>query len=318
MQTAFRHGFPNGDILQFRRYYIVGVLLECGQISVFADLDRSDDLRIPVCLERVNVIIRKETVMVYTMVRASLLVTALGFIMVTAAVAQKDIRTERVQFKKGANSAVVEDSITGYATVDYVLGAGKGQHMNVSMATDNTSNYFNILGPGESDVAFFNGSMDENQYEGILSASGDYKVRVYLMRSAARRNEVANYRLEMIITDAEDKSSASADSSAGGDALVEGTDYNATGSIPCAMAPGQPTGSCPFGVTREGKGNGIVTVTRPDGRTRAIFFENGKAVGYDFNQADPGEFRASHEADLTVVHIGNERYEIPDAVIFGG
>ena len=46
----------------------------------------------------------------------------------------------------------------------------------------------------------FNGSMAENQYEGTLPASGDYKVRVYLMRSAARRDEVAKYRPEMIIT----------------------------------------------------------------------------------------------------------------------
>lgn len=174
--------------------------------------------------------------------------------------------------------------------VDYVLCAGKGQYMNVSMATDNTANYFNILAPGENEVAFFNGSMGQNQYEGILPASGDYKVRVYLMRRAARRKEVANYRLEMIITDAGDKPSASADGTSGGDALVEGTHYNATGSIPCAMAAGQTTGSCPFGVTREGKGNSIVTVTKPDGRTRAIFFENGKAVGCDASQADPGKF----------------------------
>jgi hypothetical protein len=37
------------------------------------------------------------------------------------------------------------------------------------------------------------------QFEGVLPASGDYKLRVYLMRSAARRDEIANYRLEMII-----------------------------------------------------------------------------------------------------------------------
>ena len=94
--------------------------------------------------------------------------------------------------------------------------------------------------------------------------------------------------------------------------------YHATGTIPCAMTAGQPTGSCPFGVTREGNGNGIVTVTKPDGRARAIFFENGEAIGYDVSQADPGEFIASREADLTTVHIGEERYEIPDAVILGG
>jgi len=98
-----------------------------------------------------------------------------------------DIRTERVHFNKGANSATVEGSIKGYETVDYVLGAHKGQSMNVSMATDNTANYFNIIAPGKADEAMFIGSTTGTQYEGTLPASGDYKVRVYLMRSAARR-----------------------------------------------------------------------------------------------------------------------------------
>lgn len=47
------------------------------------------------------------------------------------------------------------------------------------------------------------------------------------------------------------------------------------------MSGAQAAGSCPFGVEREGGGSGIVTVTKPDGRTRAIFFENGAATGYD-------------------------------------
>ena len=117
-----------------------------------------------------------------------------------AARAEGDIRTERVHFAKGATSAVVEGTITGYQTFDYVLGASKGQSMNVSMATKNTATYFNILAPGETEVAFFNGSVSENQFEGVLPATGDYKIRVYMMRSAARRNEKANYRLEMIVS----------------------------------------------------------------------------------------------------------------------
>jgi len=114
--------------------------------------------------------------------------------------AEGDVRTERVHFAKGATSAVVEGTISGYQVVDYVLGASKGQSMNVSMATKHTATYFNILAPGETEVAFFNGSVNENQYEGVLPASGDYKIRVYMMRSAARRNEKANYRLEMIVS----------------------------------------------------------------------------------------------------------------------
>lgn len=242
--------------------------------------------------------------------------TTSSTVLLTPAWGQDKIRQERVQFQPGESSTIVEDSITGYETIDYVLNAREGQYMNVSMATDNSANYFNILAPGENEVAMFNGSMAENQYEGTLPKSGDYKIRVYMMRSAARREEVANYRLEMIITEAGSSSSTSGSNE--DDALVEGTNYNATGEIPCSITTGQPTGSCPFGVTREGNGTGIVTVTKPDGSTRAIFFENGEATGYDVNQTDSGEFSFEKQGDLSVIRIGEERYEIPEAVIFGG
>jgi hypothetical protein len=225
--------------------------------------------------------------------------------------AQSNIRTQRVQFKPGATSTTIQGSIKGDQIVDYVLNAKQGQSMNVSMTTNNGASYFNILPPGETEVAMFNGSINGNQYEGALPKSGDYKIRVYMMRSAARRNEVANYRLEMIVSTPSSTSGAK-------DATVPGTNYNATGNIPCSMGGGQPTGSCSFGVTRQGNGSGTVTVKKPDGRTRTIFFKNGKADGYDQSQADPGRFSATKQGDLNIISIGQERYEIPDAVIFGG
>ena len=255
--------------------------------------------------------------MFHALLRLPFLTAAFALLAAPVAFAADEIRVERVHFERGANSAVVEGSITGYETVDYILGARAGQHMNVSMATQNGANYFNILAPGENEVAMFNGSVGENQYEGVLPKSGDYKIRVYLMRSAARRKEVAKYRLEMIIAAASGGTTGSGGAPPG-DAKVAGTDFHATGKIPCSMGSGQPTGSCDFGVTREGNGSGMVTVTKPDGRTRAIFFEKGKATGCDASQADPGEFHASQQGDLHIVRIGGERYEIPDAVISGG
>jgi len=102
------------------------------------------------------------------------------------------------------------------------------------------------------------------------------------------------------------------------DALVEGTGFHATGNVSCSMGVDQPAGSCPFGVTREGDGNGMVTITKPDGRKRVVFFEKGRAIGADVSEADPGEFSANREDDTTIVHIGSERYEIPNAVVMGG
>ena len=225
----------------------------------------------------------------------------------SSARADDTTRTQRVQFAKGANSATVEGTIKGYQTVDYVLHASQGQSMNVSMATRNTATYFNILAPGETEVAFFNGSVSENQYEGVLPATGDYKIRVYMMRSAARRNEVANYRLEMIV-------SGPAHGSASHDALVPGTGYHATAKIPCVAEPGKPMGQCDAGVKRSA-GGGTVHISTPDGGSRVITFRDGKVAATDAS----APFKVERRDDWTIVRIGTvEVYEIPDALVFGG
>jgi hypothetical protein len=221
--------------------------------------------------------------------------------------ADDGIRTERVQFAKGANSATVSGTIKGYQSVDYVLHASQGQSMNVSMATKNTATYFNILAPGETEVAFFNGSVSDNQYEGQLPATGDYKIRVYMMRSAARRNEVADYRLEMIV-------SGPTHSSASHDALVPGTGFHATTKIPCVAEPNKPMSQCDAGVKRMA-GGGTVHVTTPDSGSRVITFSNGKVSGTDAK----APFKVERRDDWSIVRVGAvEVYEIPDALVFGG
>ena len=49
------------------------------------------------------------------------LMTCLLLLTGNTVLAADDIRTQRVNFEQGANSAVVESAITGYETVDYVL-----------------------------------------------------------------------------------------------------------------------------------------------------------------------------------------------------
>ena len=76
---------------------------------------------------------------------------------------------------------------------------------------------------------------------------------------------------------------------------------------------------CAMGVARAGGGDATVIVTKPDGAKRALYFQMGTAIGADTSQADGyGEFSAEKENDLTMIRVGEERYEIPDAVIFGG
>ena len=85
--------------------------------------------------------------------------------------------------------------------------------MNVTLKSNNLSNYFNVLPPGSNDVAMFVGSTGGNNWTGTLPADGDYKIRVYLMRNAARRNETANYTLTIGITNSASRTDAGASSS---------------------------------------------------------------------------------------------------------
>ncbi len=130
--------------------------------------------------------------------RLAVLALAL-FALAFAPLRAADIRTERIQFAPGAESTLVEGRISGDEIVDYMIGAEAGQHTEITMTSDNASAYFNLIAPGETDAAFFNGSVDGNAYKGEPPASGEYRIRVYLMRNAARRDERAAYRLDIRI-----------------------------------------------------------------------------------------------------------------------
>ncbi len=115
-------------------------------------------------------------------------------------VAQAPVRSERMQFARGASSTLVRGSIKGYQIVDYVLSARTGQTMTASLNSANRSAYFNVLPPGSRDVAIFTGSSDGNRFVGSLPSTGDYRLRVYLMRNAARRGERADFSISVAVT----------------------------------------------------------------------------------------------------------------------
>ena len=76
---------------------------------------------------------------------------------------------------------------------------------------------------------------------------------------------------------------------------------------------------CQAAVARDPGGTATIVVTRPDGRTRFIFFEKGKAIGADLSQADGSQhFRSTKSDDVYKIEAGEERYEIVEAFVFGG
>lgn len=220
-------------------------------------------------------------------------------------------RQERVTFAKGASSATIKGTIKGYADVDYVVRAAAGQTISVSLTGSNRSNYFNLLPPGSADAAMYVGQ-DGGPYTGMLPTDGDYKVRVYLIRAAARRNEISNYELTIGVT-----GQALAPLPASQDALVPGTPFHASGSIACLPMPygdAKPQQCEAFVIRRSFDGTATVEI-RSKGITRRILFVKGKPVASDSSEP----MTVSRKGDITVVKFeSGEFYEIIDAMVFGG
>lgn len=224
-------------------------------------------------------------------------------------VAAQTVKVQRIGFAAGTFSATVKGSITGAEIVDYKLGARAGQTMRATLKTSNASNYFNVLPPG-SEAALFIGATSGNQWTGTLPANGDYTVRVYLMRSAARRNERGNYTLSVGITGSPD-------------AKVAGTPYHATGMVPCSLGT-DPKGSvrCSFGVIRRGAGKADVYLAEPGfdvtlhkDKLRVLQF-----AGNTVASANPDEkVKSEKRGDEWSITVNDFYfYSIPDAVIVGG
>jgi hypothetical protein len=151
-----------------------------------------------------------------------------GSLLLGAAVAsaEVDIRKEEIHFKKGTSAATLEGKIKGYQTVDYQLRARQGQSITVDFKPSNLSAYFNVLPPG-SETALFIGSTSGNHYAGELPADGLYTIRVYLMRSAARRNETATYTLDVGVKGGE-KPAASGTAPFDGTLALQGISFHVT------------------------------------------------------------------------------------------
>jgi hypothetical protein len=228
--------------------------------------------------------------------------------------AEDEIRIERVQFAKGATSAVIKGRVKGYSGVDYLVRGSAGQTINVSLKRSKLSNYFNVLPPGSKDVAMYAGQTGED-FKGVLPTDGDYTIRVYLVRAAARRNESSDYTLTISVS-----GKALAPVPASKDAVIPGTPFHASAKIACVpyieMFREKKPQECEAFVIRRGfDGTATVEIPQANSLTRRILFVKGKPVAAD----SPYPVIYSRKDDLTIVTFDtDERYEIPDALVFGG
>lgn len=102
----------------------------------------------------------------------------------------------RVRFVRGASSSTVSGTVHGYGYIDYVVGASEGQTLDVRL-DKNTKCVFTIFKPDQENLEM---GTEQDEFTGELPVSGDYVIRVMMMRSdARRRGSVSNYRLTISI-----------------------------------------------------------------------------------------------------------------------
>lgn len=240
----------------------------------------------------------------------SVLLMSLG--LVQAANAEQTVKA--VSFKPGSSGTTLKGQIRGRQYVDYQLRAAAGQTLNASFKSAHRAAYFNLLPPGSRDAGMYAGQFDDNHFEGLLPADGLYTLRVYLMRSAARRNETASYTLEISLTGQPLKPLPGSI-----DAKVPGTAYHATATVPCTPAYSPPR-ECDAGVIRRGH-DGTATVeikwqTEGGPAMRRILFVKGEPKAADTFQ--PMSFTKNGRGETKVLFGGVETFSVPEALVTGG
>ncbi len=94
------------------------------------------------------------------------------------------------------------------------------------------------------------------------------------------------------------------------DALVPGTDFHATGQLPCTIDGA--AAQCDFGVRRAGGGKASVVTTLPGGTVVTLEFSDGTVA------VDGQAVATERDADDTLVTLaGGQVIRVPDVVILG-
>jgi hypothetical protein len=125
-----------------------------------------------------------------------LLIPALTATLVAMALpaAAQQIRAETVEAASAAAGVILSGEIRGDDTAEYTVSGAAGQILSVDLLSANGALNLNVTPKGAAEALFI-GATAGTVADVTLPAAGDYVVQVYLMRSAARRNEVAAYTL---------------------------------------------------------------------------------------------------------------------------
>ena len=91
---------------------------------------------------------------------------------------------QRVRLARGESGTMLNGAVRGYSYRDYIVGAAAGQTISVELSSSNGFSVLSIFQPNGDNL---NGAAQTNKFIGELPSSGNYVIRVGMMRAQARR-----------------------------------------------------------------------------------------------------------------------------------
>lgn len=109
-------------------------------------------------------------------------------------------QNHELHFKTPHESKMISSSVQGYETRTYLFKAKAKQKISIEFHSKHGASYFNFL-PSSAITALYRSDISGQSMQMYIPQSGYYTLQVYLMRSAARRNEKAHFTLNITLED---------------------------------------------------------------------------------------------------------------------
>ena len=106
-------------------------------------------------------------------------------------------RPVRVQFAPGRSSVSLTGQVQGYRTNDYLLRANAQQRLTIRLSSERPFTLMGVYAPNGEALCV---ETCQDQWTGILPQTGDYTIRVGLVRAEARRQGRVSYTLHVSLT----------------------------------------------------------------------------------------------------------------------
>ena len=213
---------------------------------------------------------------------------------------------------KTAEGAFVKKVDTETKQCTFPAGAKARQTLVVILESGNRSCNSNVTAPGE-DSAMFVGSTSGSRFVGEAPKDGEYIVRLYLMRNAARRGETAAYTIHFAVAGGGQGSTAAVP------ADTPPTRYDASGKVKCSADKPALDQWCNFRVIRylprKAADIWIANIAvKSEERYRFFHYENEV-----FTTDDKAKLSWQRQDDNWWVAVDGQEFSLlPDALIFGG